>query len=232
MCEMDTQPVSSANPCQRIEDSGGQVALPSGFFDPYAVELERYTKDLCDNGEWTLLDDQAHVTIKTLRQSRYSDITPVIYLQVKFGEPVNPGVTEALLLNPDARKVWDTRLTDFYLVSDAPKQVYYTQLGFPFPFKNREFVEVVSRVSTQEETCIVMYSSDDHFLETDHERGTTHFTVIRIGSGRQVSEVTIVSQYDFKLVFNQQLLVKYIVSIMSEWTKTLVQTVLLNQASH
>ena len=232
VCQMEAQQLPNTRLSQTsLGEEGGdvQINLPESMPDPYALELESYTKDLLDTAEWTLADEQAHVIIKTLNQSKFSDLSPVIQLQILFGEPVNTEVAEALLLNPDARKVWDTRLADFYQLEEGPKNVFYTRLGFPFPFKNRDFVEVVARLKRGSDTCIVMYSSDEHSLESKHEHGTTHFTVIRISSEPQLSQVNIVSQFDFKLMFNQQLLVKYIVSIMGEWTKALVQMVLLNQ---
>jgi len=197
----------------------------SMFVDPYSLELETYANELLDSAPWTLAADLPHVVIKTLPGSKFCAQSPVVCLDLLFGDKVDVAVVEALLLNPDARKIWDTRLSDFYQLEESPRSVYYTLVGFPFPFKNRDFVEIVTTRKHRNGTSIVMYSSDDHSFASRHERGTTHFTVVQI---RPDARTRIVAQFDLKLVIHQKLVGKYLVKVLDGWTKSLVQTALLN----
>lgn len=198
--------------------------IPSN--DPYSFELEQYADELIATADWTLAADLPHAIIKTLPGSKFCPRSPVLYIEVQFGGKVDESVVESLLLNPDARKIWDTRLSDFYQLEDSPRSVYYTLVGFPFPFKNRDFVEIVTTRRHERGTAIVMYSSEEHIFASSHERGTTHFTVIQISPQ---ARTRIVAQFDWKLVVHQGLVSKYLVKILDGWTKTLVQTALLNQ---
>lgn len=203
-----------------------QPLYEADLLDPYSLELEAYANELINTAPWSVAADLPHVMIKTLPGSKYCSQSPVVFLEVLFGDNVDEAVVEALLLNPEARKIWDTRLSDFYQLEESPRSVYYTQVGFPFPFKNRDFVEIVTTRKHSLGTSIVMYSSEDHSFASRHQRGTTHFTVVQISP---TARTRIVAQFDLKLVIHQQIVEKYLVKVLDGWTKTLVQTALLNQ---
>ena len=48
-----------------------------------------------------------------------------------------------IIFNPKTRKSWDNGILEFEIVEDLSPimQVYYMALKFPFPFKNRDFLE-------------------------------------------------------------------------------------------
>jgi hypothetical protein len=140
-------------------------------------------------------------------------------------KPIDKQSFEKLMLDPVLRKQWDMQLSEYYEVKHTGRKVYYSMFAFPFPFKNRDFLDTVTVKLTNQRLTLIFYSTDECEIKTKNERGTTLFSVIHVQYHDSLMDITAVGQLDLKLPFTQHLFLGYAVAFADKWCRTLIHMI-------
>lgn len=194
-------------------------------FDPFALEIQQYFYELLHSAAWVLNTELPLVSIKSIPSSRYSEKAPVMCLTLKPFPTTDPGFIVQLLTDPKLRMTWDNMLGDCHEVQTSPRLIYYSLFQFPFPFKNRDFLETAVVLPSASGLTLVKYSTEESDMKTQAERGTTHFFVAKVEMQQGMAHVTVMGQTDLSLPFKQQLLMRYASLIVKGWVDRFLKRV-------
>ena len=110
--------------------------------------------------------------------------------------------------------------------------VYYSLFQFPFPFKNRDFIETAAIIPSNSGLTLVKYSTEECEVQSQAERGTTHFFVMRVEMRESLAYVTVMAQTDLSLPFKQQILMRYASLLVKDWVEEFLKKVEEGRTDH
>lgn len=186
-------------------------------FDPFAMEIQQYFHELLQTAAWTAQTELPSVTIKSLPTSRYSEKAPVMCLHLAPFQADDPAYVVQLLTDPKLRMSWDDMLGDCHEIQCCSRLLYYSLFRFPFPFKDRDFIETAVIFPSNSALTLVKYSTEECEVQSQAERGTTHFFVARVEAKDALVYVTVMAQMDLSLPFKQQILMRYASLLVKGW---------------
>ena len=192
-------------------------------FDPFAMDIQQYFHELLQTAAWTANTELPSVTIKSLPTSRYSEKAPVMCLQLAPFQATDPAYIVQLLTDPKLRMSWDEMLGDCHELQSSSRTVYYSLFQFPFPFKDRDFIETAVILPSNSGLTLVKYSTEECEVQSQAERGTTHFFVARVKVREGLTEVTVMAQMDLSLPFKQQILMRYASLLVKDWVEEFIK---------
>lgn len=201
-------------------------------FDPFAIEIQQYFHELLQTAAWTDNTELPSVAIKSLPTSRYSEKAPVMCLHLAPFPAADPTYIVQLLTDPNLRMSWDNLLGDCREISCSPRMVYYSLFQFPFPFKNRDFIETAAIIPSNSGLTLVKYSTEECEVQSQAERGTTHFFVMRVELRANLAYVTVMAQTDLSLPFKQQILMRYASLLVKDWVEEFLKKVEEGRKDH
>jgi hypothetical protein len=133
---------------------------PQVLNNPKILEVEQYAMTLLADPEWEIALEEDDCIVQTRIGSDYNDTLPVVFLEINVKGDFNLAAVSDVMCDPKTRLTWDKdSLADFRLVDDETPdaKIMYSVNKFPWPMKNRDFVDYRYTRLLMDEVRVVFY---------------------------------------------------------------------------